>query len=251
MSIDPQDGPRPLPDRPNLRHLKDQAKDLVKAGVAASITDAQSRREPDDAQSVAAHCSLGLRQGWAADVGCRVSRPVGIAESGAARHGNMDARARVGRASGRRRTSWGCSPAAPMVSGALQPTCTLARLRVRIAHARWAEARVPRPLPSQHGGDCSREADLLLRTASPLSARPGPSGHFADEIPRSLLKRGATRLQLSSQRGYAPGRTHIRQAQAPRSPSQAIRAPPALGSYSHRRGPVSRSRRLIDQRSGS
>ncbi len=43
MSIDPQDGPRPLPDRPNLRHLKDQAKDLVKAGVAASITDAQFR----------------------------------------------------------------------------------------------------------------------------------------------------------------------------------------------------------------
>ena len=33
--------PRPLPDRPNLRHLKDQAKDLLKAGAAASITDAQ------------------------------------------------------------------------------------------------------------------------------------------------------------------------------------------------------------------
>src|SRR5262245_18334914 len=30
-----------LPDRPNLRHLKDQAKDLLKAGTAASITDAQ------------------------------------------------------------------------------------------------------------------------------------------------------------------------------------------------------------------
>src|SRR5581483_10760606 len=41
MSTDPQDTPRPLPERPNLRHLKDQAKDLLKAGTAASITDAQ------------------------------------------------------------------------------------------------------------------------------------------------------------------------------------------------------------------
>ena len=41
MSIDRSDGPRPLPDRPNLRHLKDQAKDLLKAGNAASIADAQ------------------------------------------------------------------------------------------------------------------------------------------------------------------------------------------------------------------
>lgn len=32
-----------LPDRPNLRHLKDQAKDLVKAGAARSIADAQFR----------------------------------------------------------------------------------------------------------------------------------------------------------------------------------------------------------------
>ena len=30
-----------LPDRPNLRHLKDQAKDLLKAGDATSIADAQ------------------------------------------------------------------------------------------------------------------------------------------------------------------------------------------------------------------
>ena len=43
MSIDHPDAPRPLPDRPNLRHLKDQAKDLLKAGAAASITDAQFR----------------------------------------------------------------------------------------------------------------------------------------------------------------------------------------------------------------
>jgi ankyrin repeat protein len=41
MSTDPQAAPRPLPDRPNLRHLKDQAKDLVKAGTAKSIADAQ------------------------------------------------------------------------------------------------------------------------------------------------------------------------------------------------------------------
>ncbi len=32
---------RPLPERPNLRHLKDQAKDLLKSGGAKSVTDAQ------------------------------------------------------------------------------------------------------------------------------------------------------------------------------------------------------------------
>jgi ankyrin repeat protein len=41
MSTDPQAAPRPLPDRPNLRHLKAQANDLFKAGAARSITDAQ------------------------------------------------------------------------------------------------------------------------------------------------------------------------------------------------------------------
>src|SRR5258705_7594846 len=41
MSIDSPEVPRPLPDRPNLRHLKDQAKDLLKTGRAESITDAQ------------------------------------------------------------------------------------------------------------------------------------------------------------------------------------------------------------------
>ena len=41
MSIDHAEVPCPLPDRPNLRHLKDQAKDLLKTGAAASITDAQ------------------------------------------------------------------------------------------------------------------------------------------------------------------------------------------------------------------
>src|SRR5918998_4865035 len=41
MSTDSRPPKRPLPDRPNLRHLKDQAKDLLKAGAAASLTDAQ------------------------------------------------------------------------------------------------------------------------------------------------------------------------------------------------------------------
>ncbi len=41
MSTDSPAAPRPLPDRPNLRHLKDQAKDLLKAGGAESLTDAQ------------------------------------------------------------------------------------------------------------------------------------------------------------------------------------------------------------------
>jgi hypothetical protein len=41
MSTDPQSAPRHLPDHPNLRHLKDQAKDLLKTGAAKSITDAQ------------------------------------------------------------------------------------------------------------------------------------------------------------------------------------------------------------------
>src|ERR1700676_2387977 len=41
MPNESQGAPRPLPERPNLRHLKDQAKDLLKAGGAKSITDAQ------------------------------------------------------------------------------------------------------------------------------------------------------------------------------------------------------------------
>src|SRR5438128_589419 len=41
MSTDPQPGKRPLPDRPSLRHLKDQAKDLLKTGASKSIADAQ------------------------------------------------------------------------------------------------------------------------------------------------------------------------------------------------------------------
>jgi len=41
MPNDPERAPCLLPERPNLRHLKDQAKDLVKAGDAESITNAQ------------------------------------------------------------------------------------------------------------------------------------------------------------------------------------------------------------------
>ena len=41
MPTNSPEAPRPLPERPNLRHLKDQAKDLLKSGEARSITDAQ------------------------------------------------------------------------------------------------------------------------------------------------------------------------------------------------------------------
>jgi len=41
MPTDSRQTPRSLPDRPNLRHLRDQAKDLLKAGTAASLADAQ------------------------------------------------------------------------------------------------------------------------------------------------------------------------------------------------------------------
>jgi ankyrin repeat protein len=41
MSTQPQGAFRSLPQHPNLRHLKDQAKDLLKSGAADSITDAQ------------------------------------------------------------------------------------------------------------------------------------------------------------------------------------------------------------------
>jgi hypothetical protein len=41
MSTHPPGAPRPLPEHPNLRHLKDQAKDLLKAGAAVSLANAQ------------------------------------------------------------------------------------------------------------------------------------------------------------------------------------------------------------------
>jgi ankyrin repeat protein len=39
----PESGSRSLPERPNLQHLKDQAKNLLRAGDAESLTDAQLR----------------------------------------------------------------------------------------------------------------------------------------------------------------------------------------------------------------
>jgi ankyrin repeat protein len=41
MSKQTSRGARPLPERPNLRHLKDQAKDLCKAGDARTVSEAQ------------------------------------------------------------------------------------------------------------------------------------------------------------------------------------------------------------------
>jgi hypothetical protein len=41
MSTCSSEQPRPLPERPNLRHLKDQAKDLLRSGGAESLTAAQ------------------------------------------------------------------------------------------------------------------------------------------------------------------------------------------------------------------
>jgi ankyrin repeat protein len=40
MSTEPT-APQPLPDRPNLRHLRDQARDLLRTGRAESLADAQ------------------------------------------------------------------------------------------------------------------------------------------------------------------------------------------------------------------
>jgi ankyrin repeat protein len=41
LSTEPNWAPQALPDPPNLRHLKDQAKDLLKVAKAASLADAQ------------------------------------------------------------------------------------------------------------------------------------------------------------------------------------------------------------------
>ncbi len=43
MPTHSEEEPLPLPANPNLRHLKDQARDLVREGIAASTTDAQFR----------------------------------------------------------------------------------------------------------------------------------------------------------------------------------------------------------------
>jgi len=41
MPTGSSEAPRPLPERPNLRHLKDQAKDFLRSGQAANIAEAQ------------------------------------------------------------------------------------------------------------------------------------------------------------------------------------------------------------------
>lgn len=41
MSTDPIGGSRNLPERPDIRHLKDQAKDLLRAGTVTCLADAQ------------------------------------------------------------------------------------------------------------------------------------------------------------------------------------------------------------------
>ncbi len=41
MSSTPHESPRPLPEHPDLRHLKDQARDLLKAGLTESLAGAQ------------------------------------------------------------------------------------------------------------------------------------------------------------------------------------------------------------------
>jgi len=43
MPTPPDETPRPLPDRPDLRHLRDQARDLLRREEAESLTDAQFR----------------------------------------------------------------------------------------------------------------------------------------------------------------------------------------------------------------
>ena len=124
---------RPLPDRPNLRHLKDQARDLLEAGSASSIADAQFRiarvygfaswsklkahvtaseelsqlKQAIDANDLVRvedlmtrHQSLHRAPLWlwqrrTAHVGGRVPRALGAAERGAAGHRDVDARTRV------------------------------------------------------------------------------------------------------------------------------------------------------------
>ena len=137
--VTPERGSRSLPARPNLRHLKDQAKDLLEAGRAKSLTDAQFKvardygfeswpklkahvellqetgqlKEAIDAEDLprvvemmtknpALHrCSAGLQQERSADVGRRMPDGARIAEPGTPRHRALDDRARQRRSPGR------------------------------------------------------------------------------------------------------------------------------------------------------
>lgn len=142
MPTDSSVGPRPLPERANLRHLKDQAKDLLKSGAAASLADAQFKiahvygfaswpklkahvesfeeigqlKQAIDTNDVARVKSMmarnpalhrapaRIRRGWAAHVGCRMPGAVGVAESCEAGHSGVDDHPRIGPAPGGRRT---------------------------------------------------------------------------------------------------------------------------------------------------
>ena len=136
-------GPRPLPDRPNLRHLKDQAKDLLKTGGAKSIADAQFQiarlygfaswpklkahvesfeeigqlKQAIDTNDIARVKAMMTRNpalhsaplGYGKDgpltwvAECRV--PWEPPGAGETGHGGMDDRARIGRAPGGRRAA--------------------------------------------------------------------------------------------------------------------------------------------------
>ena len=58
MSTQPQGASHSLPEHPNLRHLKDQAKDLLKAGAAKSIASATIDYF-SDANGITGECSSG------------------------------------------------------------------------------------------------------------------------------------------------------------------------------------------------
>ena len=217
MSTDHPEAPRPLPDRPNLRHLKDQAKDLLKTGAAAidhrcavqdraslrvcELAEAQgsrrlpggdratqagdrhqrhrSRQDPDDAQPGAAQRSTWLRQRWAAHVGGRMPRPMGITESGETGHGGVDARTRVGRAPGGRRTADASRAqwiSHPDDGAARVPRCGCERPVARTFPHHLCPLRVTGSGRSQMASRSRRKSELSrptaeLQPAIPIQAR--------------------------------------------------------------------------------
>ena len=58
MSIDHPESSRPLPDRPNLPHLKDQPKDLLEAGAASSLTNSGDGSNNESTSSPVAYTVL-------------------------------------------------------------------------------------------------------------------------------------------------------------------------------------------------
>ena len=128
---------RSLPDRPNLRHLKDQAKNLLKPGGVKSLTEAQfqiarlvgpssrltsiclkrpgssskpstpttsTRQNSHDPQPYVTPRSAWLCQEWATHLGCGMPRAVGTAQSREAGNGSVDDRSRIRRPPGWRWT---------------------------------------------------------------------------------------------------------------------------------------------------